>query len=389
MISGLLAYGWIIRKINTTDLGNYFLYLSFFQLLTPIINLSIDISGIVLLKSKDLKKNPGHLFYSITIQRILLAIIFLITISIIGAFVLEKEFLSLLILSSWPIFWIIVYPVWYYQGTNKEHYALISILLYKIPYLILVFLFIEVKSPVYIIPLLNYLCIGISTIFVLISIRGFSFKELKQFNLLSFAKENFSLIWTQSITTGYTSMNRILVGSLLNSNILVVYDFIEKVLNLIKQPLLLLVQAMFPVMIHANEKEKKKVIYRIIIFTTILVIIGLFSSSSITKIIGGVKILNLGGNNLLRLTLPLVIITTLSASYSSFYLLTNKKYNKLYRNGITIGVVMFYILILIFYKTNIYNLEQHFSILYIVETFILIYFIKKSNEIINSNFRPG
>lgn len=389
MVSSLLAYGWIIRKIETHDLGNYFLYLSFIQLLIPIFNLSIDISGIRTLRSEDFIKNPGIFFYSITFQRIIMFLVFITILFVTGIIVLDKESLILLILSSWPIIWVIIYPIWYYQGINKEHYALISIILYKIPYLILVFFFIEIDSPVYLIPLLNYLCIGIVTIFVFFTIKGFSSKEIMEFRLVSFAKENSSLILTQFITTGYTSVNRLLIGNLLSYQTLVLYDFVEKVLNILKQPLLLIVQAIFPEMINTNEMKKKNVISRITIITVTIVIISLIFSSSISKLIGGIKIINLGGDSILQLALPLVIITTLSASYSSFYLLTNKKYGRYYFNGITIGVVTFYILIFIFLTTKIYNLKQHFIILYIVETLILIYFFKKSYEIINNNFRSS
>ena len=140
-------------------------------------------------------------------------------------------------------------PIWFFQGIEKMKYITIVNLSARLLFVAAIFLFVREREDYLLVPFLNgigtILAGGLSLYIVLgkekINLFVIPIKDLK-----SAYKESFPLFVSSLSTQIYVNVNKLVIGSFLGMSEVSIYDMADKVLHLMKLPISMMAQAVFP-----------------------------------------------------------------------------------------------------------------------------------------------
>lgn len=276
---------------------------------------------------------------------------------------------KLFYLSMWICLYDVVFPIWYFQGIEKMKYIGILTFIGRITFLGLIFIFVRSPGDYLYVPILNgigALLTGISAL-IIVWRHGIYFILPTKSNLIKYFRESLP-IFISNITQLYTKANRIIIGLFIGIPEVAIFDLAEKVVNLLKQPVYLIGQTIFP----KSSKEKNKVfiinsLKFTLILELILIILILLTSSWIVRLLGGASLV--GSVNILRI-LSLSVIPIVFNIFYLIHLLLPFGYAKQYTrtiigSGITYGLGIFIMFIFkfwnLYYITILVILSEAYS----------------------------
>ncbi|WP_024769811.1 flippase [Aquimarina macrocephali] len=161
-------------------------------------------------------------------------------------------------LSLWLCFFEWIFPLWYFQGIEQMKFITVITLISRLVFLALIFILIKEKKDYLYLPIINglgALAAGFVSLYIVFSRHKVKFKFQNKTTLFFYAKESLAILTSDISITLYVSTNKVLVGTFLGMNEVAYYDLAEKLLNLIRLPILILGQALFP------KVSKEKNIY--------------------------------------------------------------------------------------------------------------------------------
>lgn len=265
LIVPIVAIPRIIKSIGISKFGIVSYSLSIVLLLGSVIEYGFNISATrEIAEIKEDKKRVSGIFFSVIFAKIALASVVGV-IYIIAIFLIEKlrdEYL-LHLFSFLIVIGNIFIPAWYFQA--YERFKLLAIFngISKIFYFLLILLIIKTPKDAYLVNLL----LGISNFILAIVCFGFvlikdklSFKyKLSVSEVSAQIKKGWHFFLSSFATNIYSYSSTIILGSISNNaSIVGYYSVAEKIYFLLKQPLLIFVQVIYPRMFDYTQTRFKE-----------------------------------------------------------------------------------------------------------------------------------
>ncbi len=197
-------------------------------------------------------------------------------------------FLSMLYCLSETLF-----PIWYFQGIEKMKYIAIINIIARIGSSILIFIFIRQPGDYVLVPLL----LGIGTIsgaiaglYIVFVQHRHRFVVLAVSDLVSSIKDNVPIFFSNVSSQMYVYANKLIVGSFLGMQDVAIYDIVEKIVNLLKVPVQIVGQTLFPRVSRDKDLRFVKTamvfvfVFFVVVYSSVFFLAGhliqLFSGSS-------------------------------------------------------------------------------------------------------------
>jgi len=202
-------------------------------------------------------------FSSVMMVKIGLALISLFLLSVLVFFIpkFRNDWL-IYVLSFGAVIGNTLFPVWFFQGTEKmKHIADLNIL-GGILYGVFIFIFVRESQDYLMVPLINssvFLITGVLGQYIVFRRFGVTFKLQGYQSIKQQLKAGWDIFISIAAINAYTTTRVFLVGLLTNNTTTGFYSIAERVANLFQTfPLLSFSQAIFPRLSKIFQKNKKK-----------------------------------------------------------------------------------------------------------------------------------
>lgn len=289
-------------------------------------------------------------------------------------------FLSMLYCLSETLF-----PIWYFQGIEKMKYIAIINIITRVISALFIFLFIKQPGDYLLVPLLlgigtfSGACIGL---FIVFKKHHHKYVFLSFTELKTSLKENIPLFISNVSSQIYVNANKLIVGSFLGMKDVAIYDIADKVVNLLKVPVGLVGQTLFPRVSRDKNLRfvKLSLIFVFVFFVVIYTLVFLFANPIIILFSGGA---NPSAASLLRILAISILPICLGLFFAELLLIPFgmlKDYAKMRTSSLFVYLLSIGLLI----KLDQIGLYQLAIVIIIVEVFVLCYsfFLCRKNKII-------
>ena len=262
--------------------------------------------------------------------------------------------------------WICVYdfifPVWYFQGIEKMNYITYITLISRLTFLGLIFFLIHDRKDYLLVPLINglgALLAGLTSLYILFGKHRVKFKW-PSFQMLNYYFKESSLLFISNLSIKiYVSTSKVIIGAFLGMTEVAYYDLAEKLTTLLKTPIFILGQSIFPDFSrHRNIEFVKKMMRYTIVVVTLITAVSILLSRKIIFIIGGSDMIN--ASPVFQILASTTILITISLFFGNILLLGlghNKDYLLLRTYAILTFLFVIGILILI-HRVNLFSLAS-------------------------------
>ena len=247
----LLTYPYLLRVIGLELYGVIVFAQTIINYVSLVINFGFNMSGArdVAVHKED-KVRLSRIVSSTYLCKFLLWIVCLIVyLSVISIVPFFRDYYWVYLLSFLLTLNELLLPIWFFQGIEKMKYITIVNLSARLLFVAAIFLFVREREDYLLVPFLNgigtILAGGLSLYIVLgkekINLFVIPIKDLK-----SAYKESFPLFVSSLSTQIYVNVNKLVIGSFLGMSEVSIYDMADKVLHLMKLPISMMAQAVFP-----------------------------------------------------------------------------------------------------------------------------------------------
>ena len=225
---------------------------------------------------------------------------------VITTFDFFREYYWVYFLSYLLTFNELLLPTWFFQGIEKMKYITIVNVSSRLVFVAAIFLFVKEKSDYLYVPLLNGIgavVAGLLALYIVFKKEGVQFRLSSIYGIREDYKRSFPLFVSSISTQIYLNVNKLVVGSCLGMSEVAIYDIGEKVVHLMKFPILMVAQATFP---KISREKNIHYINRLIFLIIGVVLVGyiivfvcsswivyLFTGEYITKAILVIRVLTL------------------------------------------------------------------------------------------------
>lgn len=351
--------------------------------------------GFNITATKDIsvhRDDPSKISEIVSSVFILKGLLFIVSLLIITILVYTipyfKHYRLLYLLSMWFCLYEFIFPIWYFQGLEKMKYITLINLGSRLIFLTLIFVLIRQESDYILVPVIN----GIGAIFSgLVSLFIIFKKDRVKFFIPTISTLRFYLkesapIFLSNLSQLYVKMNKIIIGPFIGIDAVAYYDVAEKITSLMKVPIGLISQTVFPKIVKEKSLSfiNKILKLNLAIQATLLVIV-IPTATFIVKLISG-KDIPVAATALIILSFT-VIPVVLNNTYAVQTLLAfNLK--KYFTRSIVGSGIVYGILILIMYIFDIWHLYGICIAVLISElaTSVLSYYYVKKN--VYSQIKP-
>ena len=299
-----------------------------------------------------------------------------------------KNYKLLFLLSMWFCLYEFIFPIWYFQGLEKMKYITLINLVSRFIFLILIFVLIREESDYILVPVIN----GIGSVFSGLIAMIIIFKKDKvtffipKISILRYYFKESSPIFLSNFSQLYIKMNKIIIGAFIGLDQVAYYDVAEKITNLMKVPISLISQTVFPKIVKDKNLSFIKKILKINLgIQAVLLLIVIPTAPFIVKLISG-KDIPLATTALIILSLtviPVVINNTMAVQ--TLLAFGFKKYfaRSIIGSGIVYGI--FILNMYIFDIWYLYGICIAVLISEIATSILSFYYIKKN---MHSQIKP-
>lgn len=267
-----------------------------------------------------------------------------------------------------------LFPVWYFQGIEKMKYITFLNLGTRIISAFFVFFLIEDSDDYYKVPLIlgtGMVAGSIVGLVIVFRIKGNRFIMLPLSRLRGYIIVNFPLFFSNVSSQLYVHANRLVIGTYLGMTDLAIYDVAERIVNIVKVPLVVVGQVLFPKVSRDENTDFIRKAMFITLFIYALVYAFLFAlASPLVILITGTP--NPMAVMLIRI-LGLSVLPICAGLFYSELLLIPFGFLKDYARLRTGSLILYLLLLLILSLTNYTGVVQLSLTVVIVETFVFAY----------------
>jgi O-antigen/teichoic acid export membrane protein len=375
LILPLLTYPYLIRVLGKETFGLLIFAQVVIGYLVILVNFGFNLSAtkeVSIHRNNRVKLN--EIISSVYLIKLVLFILsFFILFILYFLFDEIRQNILLFCLTMWMCFYDFIFPIWYFQGVERMKYITIITIISRILFLTLIFVFIKKQSDFLMVPVfygLGSVLSGVLSVFILkrqkIKLSWQPFKVIKIYFL-----DSLPIFISYLSTTFYLSTNKVILGVFIGMQEVAFYEVAEKLSLILKTPIQLIGQVVYP---QASNYSKKAFLKNIFIFTLIIAFLILILS----VLLGDVFIRLMGGMDMqnTNLIFRILILSIIPVTFSLFFgniILTSRGYNR-YFLRLRIYASVFYLLLMGFlFITNSINLVNLAVVTVIVEVFSALY----------------
>lgn len=251
LVSPLVTYPYLIKVLGLELYGTVIFAQAVVSYLSLLVNFGYNTTGPK--EVSILKDNIGELSQFVSsvfiVKTILWTITFVSFMLIISYFDYFNQYFLLYFFTFFITIGDVLFPIWFFQGVEKMKYITYINIFVKLIFIISIFIFIRGKDDYILIPVINAvgaIVSGIISVYIVFRKEGVLFIKVKYANIKKSFHES-SILFVSSLSISlYLSLNKLIVGTFLGMKDVAIYDLAEKVVSIIKTPILMLSQAVFP-----------------------------------------------------------------------------------------------------------------------------------------------
>ena len=277
----LIIFPYIIQVIGIENFG----LLSFAVALIAYLNIITDY-GFNLTATNKISINRTNtdktteIFSAImSIKFILMCLSFIILLILIFSIKFLNENMEIFIITFGTVIGNMLFPIWFFQGMEKMKYITYINIMTRLLFTISIFIFLNTKDDIYVIPLLNSLGGILSGIIAIIYIKKdfkISFKLQSIDTLKIYLIDGWYIFKTYMFVSLYTNSNILILGFFTNNTLVGYYSIAEKIISIVGNLFTPINQTVYPYLSNLYIKNKnlfKKVYSNIIILYIVLSLI--------------------------------------------------------------------------------------------------------------------
>lgn len=381
----LITYPYLIRVLGKETYGLVVFAQAIIGYLNILVNFGFNISATREISvHRDNKAKLSEIISSVLIIK---GIFFVLACLILGFLVIfipqAHGYEVLFLLSMWTCLYDIIFPIWYFQGIERMKYITYITLFTRLILLSLIFVFIHSPDDYLFVPIVNGIGALVAGGIALVIIFGrhkitFNWQRI---NTLNYYFTNSIPIFVSNISISlYVSTNKVITGTFLGMEEVAYYDLAEKLSSVLKIPLSILSQSLFPKISKERDLGFIKRIFKLSIITnSALFVLFLIFSKYIILILGGENMLPAQTVvNILAITVPVVAMSNLFG----IQLLIPFGFNKDFSKVILSSGIIYLLQLLIVWLTIGFSIINISVITVNTELFVttyMYYYCKKHN----------
>jgi PST family polysaccharide transporter len=225
--------------------------------------------------NRENKQVLSEIVSAVYINKILIWIICLtVYITIISFAPFFKKYYLVYLFSFFMTFNELLFPVWFFQGIEKMKYTTIINITIRSLFVIAIFVVIRSEQDYSYIPLLNSIgaiLAGTTATYIVFRKEHVKFVFLPIRKIYLYFKESIPLFVSIASIQVYANLNKTIIGTFLGMSEVTIYDLGEKIANLLKRPVEMLCNAVFP---KISREKNIYFINRIMFIAVSIVIVG-------------------------------------------------------------------------------------------------------------------
>jgi O-antigen/teichoic acid export membrane protein len=344
--------------------------------------------GFSISATKDIsihRDNHSKLSEIVSSVFILKAGLFIISLLIVSILIFTipffKDYKLLFFLSMWFCLYEFIFPIWYFQGLEKMKYITFINLGSRCIFLILIFVLIKEESDYLLVPIIN----GIGSLFSGLMGMIIIFKKDKikffipKISVLAYYFKDSLPIFISNLSQLYIKMNKIIIGAFIGLDSVAYYDVAEKITNLMKTPISLISQTVFPKIVKdKNLSFIQKILKINLVIQIVLLLIVMATAPFIVRLISG-KDIPVAVTSLIILSLTVIPVVINNAfAVQTLLAFGFKKY---FARSIIGSGIVYAVFILNMYIFNIWYLYGICFAVLIAElatSLLSIYYVRKN-----------
>ena len=247
----LLTYPYLLRVIGLELYGVIVFAQTIVNYVSLVINFGFNMSGARnVAVYKDDKTRLSSIVSSTYLCKLILWVICLVVyLSVISIVPFFEDHYWVYALSFLLTFNELLLPIWFFQGIEKMKYITIVNLSARLLFVVAIFLFVHEREDYLIVPLLNgigAMLAGCLSLYIVLGKERIRLSVIPIRKLKSAYRESFPLFISNLSTQIYVNVNKLVIGSFLGMSEVSIYDMADKVLHLMKLPISMMAQAVFP-----------------------------------------------------------------------------------------------------------------------------------------------
>lgn len=390
LVIPLVTYPYLIKVVGLKLYGVVIFAQAIVSYISVFINFGFDISAP---KDVAIYKNDHDLLSKYVSSIFIIKfgiwlIFFLLYMILIYSFQFFHEYLIVYFFAYFITFKDVLFPIWFFQGIEKMKYITYINLFVRSLFVIAIFIFIKESTDFIYIPLFNGVGAFLSgsiALYIVFKKEGVVFTLVPKQMLWSQFKDGFTLFISRISIELYLNVNKIIIGKFLGMEEVTVYDLAQKVILLLKIPIGMFSQAIFPKI--SREKSIRFINKMMFLVVTVIIVVYLalyFSSNWIVLLFMHTKMpLAISIIRILGFSIIFVALNTFLGSNR----LIPFGYNKEFMMVTVYNSVAYLIIIgllFIFNFINIYTLSFAY-VLVEVFAFIFLFFTCKKLNLLLSN----
>jgi len=191
----------------------------------------------------------------------------------------------------------VLFPVWFFQGMERMKYITFLNILAKLIFTIAIFVFVRKVEDYLYVPLLNslgFVVAGVLGLWIALKDFGVEFRMPSWEGIKYQLKEGWYIFISQISVSFFNNTNTIVLGLLTNNTIVGYYSAAEKLIRVIINLQIPIVNSIYPIMaklVKENIKKAIKLANKLSIYGTcgyliLLILLWLFSHKIIVTVIG-------------------------------------------------------------------------------------------------------
>ncbi len=355
----LITYPYLIRVLGKETYGLVVLVQTIISYLAILVNFGFNLSAT---KEISIHRNNHEKLNEIVssvfvIKGTLLVISFLFLFLVINFIPLAKTHKILLFLSMYACVYDMIFPLWYFQGIEKMKYITLTNALSRITFLILIFILIKSENDYLLVPVIygiGALIAGFISLYIIFIKDKIKFSFQKLSILKHHTKESFTFFISSISIQIYINANKVIVGSFLGLAEVAVYDLAEKLVSLMKLPLSLISQTIFPKISNDLNKVFVWKMFRYVFLLNIFIFSVVYITAPfMVVLIGGNKLTDaIGVLRMLAITVPVIGMS----NFLGIQLLIPFGFKKTFTKVIVFSSLVFVFIFFIFYLSNTLNI---------------------------------
>ena len=346
LLSPLIVYPYLIKVVGLELYGTVVFAQAIIVYFSIIINFGFGISGpkeVAIIKED--KFLLSQYFCSIMLVKFILWIFcFFLFLTMIFTIDYFSNYRIVYVFAFTLTLGDLLFPIWFFQGIEKMKYITYINITIKLFFIISIFVIVRESIHFIYIPLIYSLGAfigGLIGLYIVFKKEGVYITKVSKKIIIDRFNEGLTLFISSVSVKIYLTFNKIIVGAFLGMNEIAIYDFAEKIINLLKTPIIVFSQSIFPKI--SKSKSISYINKSMLVLSSVITIgylILLFSIDLLSTYFLGKE--NILAENILQI----LGLTAVLMSFNVFYSLLRLVpfgYNKEYSKVITMNTIIFFI----------------------------------------------